>query len=116
VRLLLDANLSGKRIGEPLRAAGHDVRALQEERELDGLDDPHVLELAATEERILVTRNCRDFAPLLRAWASEGRSHAGCVLIWSLGHHEFGLIVAGLERLLMQRPRRADWIDLTLAL
>jgi hypothetical protein len=24
--------MSGKRIGEPLRAAGHDVRALQEER------------------------------------------------------------------------------------
>jgi predicted nuclease of predicted toxin-antitoxin system len=83
LRLLLDANLSPRGVARPLRAAGHDVRALAEELALEGLDDPDVLALAADEDRILVTRNSRDFAPLLRQWAEAGRPHAGAILIWT---------------------------------
>jgi predicted nuclease of predicted toxin-antitoxin system len=113
VRLLLDANLSPRGIGLPLRSTGHDVRALAEEPALDALDDPGVLALAASEDRILVTRNSRDFAPLAREWAEAGRSHAGCILIWTLDHSRFAEIVAGIERLLAERPRQEDWRDLT---
>ncbi len=113
MRLLLDANLSPRRIGSPLRSSGHDVRALAEEPTLDALDDPAVLEFAASEGRILVTRNSRDFAPLARDWAEAHRSHAGCILIWTLDHGQFAEIVAGIERLLAQRPRQEDWRDLT---
>lgn len=116
MRLLLDANLSGRRLGRPLRDDGHDVVALSERLELEGLADPEVLALAAAEGRILVTRNSRDFAPLLRDWAEAGRSHAGCILIWTLRHDEFGPILQGLRHLLDGRPDRSAWVDLAVAL
>ena len=116
MRLLLDANLSGPRIAGPLRDDGHDVVALSEHVEWEGLADPEVLALAAIEERILVTRPSRDFAPLLRAWAEAGRSHGGCVLVWTLRHHEFGPILVGLRRLLAERPDQSDWRDVAIAL
>jgi predicted nuclease of predicted toxin-antitoxin system len=115
VRLLLDANLSPRRIGGPLRAAGHDVRALAEDAAFEGLDDPVVLELATEQQRVLVTRNCRDFAPLAREWAEAQRAHAGMILIWTLDHSQFGEIVAGVERLLGQWTQE-QWRDLAVAL
>lgn len=90
--------------------------ALAAEPALEGLDDPEVLALAASESRILVTRNSRDFAPILREWAEAGRAHAGCILIWSLDHSQFSAIVTGLMRLLAQRPRQGDWHEITVAL
>jgi hypothetical protein len=116
VRLLLDHNLSGKRLGGPLRAAGHDVRALNEEPQSEGLDDPDVLALAASEERIVVTRNSRDFAPLAREWAELGRAHAGLILVWSFDHGAFHEIVGGVERCLVVYPRQDQWRDLVVAI
>ena len=75
-----------------------------------------MLELAARQDRILVTRNSRDFAPLLRGWSEEGRHHAGCILIWTLAHNEFGAIINGVTRLLREYPNPEHWQDLTVAL
>ncbi|MGH9247890.1 MAG: DUF5615 family PIN-like protein [Acidimicrobiales bacterium] len=116
MRLLLDANLSPKRIGTPLEKRGHDVLSLASDAALGALDDPEVLELAAEQDRILVTRNSRDFAPLLRGWAEADRHHAGCILIWTLGHHEFGAIIKGVTALLRDRPDAQQWRDLAVAL
>lgn len=116
MRLLLDANLSPRRVGRPLEKRGHDLLSLASDPALGALDDPQVLELAAHERRILVTRNARDFAPLLREWAEASRHHAGCILIWTLAHHEFGLIIRGVSRLLEARPDPEEWQDLTVAL
>ena len=116
MRLLLDANLSPKRIGSRLQRRGHDVLSLATDAALGALDDPQVLELAASQDRILVTRNSRDFAPLLREWAEAGRHHAGCILIWTFGHHEFGAIISGVERLLRDLPDAKQWRDLAVAL
>lgn len=116
MRLLLDANLSPRRIGVPLHDSGHDVLALAADTTLEGLDDPLVLELAAAEQRILITRNSRDFAPLAREWAEAQRAHAGMILIWTLDHSQFEPIVAGVERLLAQRPEQARWRGLVLAI
>lgn len=116
MRLLLDAHLSPRRIGAALGEGGHDVLSLATDMALGALDDPEVLALAAAHDRILVTRNARDFAPLLRQWAEADRHHAGCILIWTLGHHEFGAIIAGVERLLAARPDPATWHDLVVAL
>ena len=115
-RLLLDANLSPRRIGDPLTTAGHDVRALAAHPELEGLADPEVLVMATAEGRILVTRNSRDFAPILREWAEAGRVHAGCILIWTLGHARFAEIVSAVERLIGDRPDQGDWRDIAAAL
>lgn len=116
MRLLLDANLSGRRLARPLREDGRDVVALSERPELEGLADPEVLALATAEGRILITRNSRDFAPLLRDWAEAGRSHAGCILVWTLRHDEFGPILRGLRHLLDEQPDRSAWVDLAVAL
>jgi len=116
VRLLLAANLSPRRIGGPLRAAGHDVLALAQDASLEGLDDPLVLELAAAQQRVLITRNSRDFAPLAREWAEAQRTHCGLILIWTLDHHQFAQIVAGIERLIGQWPTQEHWRDLVIAL
>lgn len=116
MRLLLDANLSPKRIGAALEKYGHDVLALAADATLGALDDPDVLALAAEQWRILVTRNSRDFAPLLREWAEESRTHAGCILIWSLAHHEFDAVVDGVEHWLDARPDPENWRDIVVAL
>jgi hypothetical protein len=116
VRLLLDAHLSARRVGAALRADGHDVLALSEHPELEALRDPEVLALAAEQRRILVTRNSRDFAPLLREWVEAGRHHGGCILIWTLGHHEFASILDGVRRALAERSRQKDWRDIAVAI
>jgi predicted nuclease of predicted toxin-antitoxin system len=115
LRLLLDANLSPRGVTAKLRAAGHDVLALAEDATYEGLADPQVLELAASEQRILITRNSRDFAPLARQWAEAGRSHTGIILIWTLDHSQFAEIVARIERQLRQRPSHEQWHSITTA-
>lgn len=90
LRLILDAHVSGRAVASALRDKGHDVFAIDEHRELEGLDDDGVLALAAEEERILVTFDAKDFMPLLRQWGCEQRSHAGCVLISGIAANQFG--------------------------
>ena len=116
MRLLLDAHVSGKRVGEALRARGHDVRALDEERQLEGLADDEVLALAAADERVLVTHNVADFPTILRAWAEAARSHTGVILVYGIDHSEFDLVARCLERLFELRPSQEAWLDYTAVL
>ena len=109
MRLLLDANLSSRRIGDPLRERGHDVRGAAAELDLEGLDDELLLALAAHDERILITRNSRDFAPICRLWAEAGREHAGVILIWTLSQRQYGEIIGGIERWLEEIPDAVAW-------
>lgn len=111
MRLLLDAHVSGPNVGRRLAEKGHDVRALDQELALEGLDDDQVLALAATEQRILVTHNVADFPRILREWAAAQRSHAGIILVYGIDHSEFALIIRGIERWLELRPAQVDWSD-----
>jgi predicted nuclease of predicted toxin-antitoxin system len=115
LRLLLDANLSPRGVAGRLREAGHDVLALAEASAIEGLSDPQVLELASSEQRVCVTRNSRDFAPLAREWAEAQRPHAGLILIWTLDHSQFAQIVAGVEQYLERWPSHEEWQGLTVA-
>ncbi len=92
------------------------MRALSDEPALEGLDDLAVLQLAVREERVLVTHDVKDFAPLMRQWAEAGRSHAGCILVHSLDHRQFGRLLRGLGWLLAERPLQDDWRDVALFL
>ena len=112
MRLLLDAHVSGPNVGRRLEESGHDVRALDQEPALEGLDDDEVLALAASEQRILITHNIADFPRILREWAAAQRDHAGVILVYGIDHSEFALVVRGIERWLEQRPGQADWRDL----
>ena len=112
MRLFLDAHISGRRVAQALRERGHDVRAADEERALDDLDDADLLALAPGEGRILITANVRDFLPLLREWAEAGRSHAGCILIASsIRHHQFGTLISGITDVLALTPDQSAWRD-----
>jgi len=110
VRLFLDAHVSARRAATALRE-DHDVRAADEERELDGWEDERLLALASEEGRIMVTFNVADFARITTEWATAARSHAGCLLIVGIDHAEFGLILGVIEPALMSRPEQASWID-----
>jgi Domain of unknown function (DUF5615) len=116
VQLFLDAHISGPRIASALRRAGYDVRAADEERELDGLGDEDLLALAAAQARIFVTFDVKDFPVIARRWAEARRRHAGCAIVVGIDHGELATILATLERELRARPTQADWIDLTLFL
>lgn len=113
MRLILDAHVSGRAVASALREKGHDVFAIDEHRELEGLDDDGVLALAAEEERILVTFDVKDFMPLLRQWGSEQRSHAGCILISGIAANQFGKLIRTIVHVLDQHPNQADWVDMT---
>jgi predicted nuclease of predicted toxin-antitoxin system len=116
LRLLLDAHVSGPNVGRRLEDRGHDVRALDQEPALEGLDDDEVLALATSEQRILVTHNIADFPTILREWAAGERAHAGVILVYGIDHSEFALLVRGIERWLEMRPSQADWRDLPVVL
>ncbi len=112
MRLFLDAHISGKRIATALRTAGHDVRAADEERELDDLDDAPLFAIARADDRILVTSNVKDFMPILREWAEAETSRAGCIFISSnIRHEHFGMIIAGIKHALTETSDQQDWTD-----
>jgi hypothetical protein len=113
LRLLLDAHVSGPRIAAPLREGGHDVRSVDEERELDGWPDEGLLALATDEERILVTFDVKDFPDIARRWAEIGRRHAGLAIVVGIDHGEFGEILRTLSDLLEERPDQTAWNDYT---
>jgi hypothetical protein len=114
VRLFLDAHISGPRIARALRESGYDVRAADEERELDGAADEELLSLAAAEGRIFVTFDVKDFAVIARRWAESGREHAGCAIVVGIGQGEFGAVLDAVGRQLEARPNRDDWKNYTL--
>jgi hypothetical protein len=111
VRLFLDAHVSGRVIARELRDRGHDVRAADEERALDGWDDDRLLELAANEDRIMVTFNVRDCPRIATEWAGAGRHHAGCLIVVGIDHGEFGVILDVVETALAARPEQSEWRD-----
>ena len=114
MRLFLDAHISGPRIARVLRERRHDVRAADEGRELDGLEDEQLLELAAADGRLMITFDVKDFTVIARRWAEAGRAHAGLGIVVGIDHGEFGAILDALSRELDARPAESDWSDLTL--
>ena len=92
---------------------GHDVRAADEERDLDGLGDEELLALATADERVLVTFNVADFPLIVRRWAEGGRSHAGCAIVVGIDHREFGTIIRVVQRVIDERPDLEAWHDHT---
>lgn len=75
MRLLADENIPLPTV-DALRAAGCDVASIA--REASGAPDPHVLERARLERRLLVTFD-RDFGELVFARGSSGGS--GVILL-----------------------------------
>ena len=109
--LLLAAHLSGRAIGRALRDRGHNIRALDAEKDFEGLRDEDVLELAISENRVLITANVADFLPLLTGLIESGRSHPGCILIpKSFRNEDFGPLISAIDREL-QEVSPDEWTD-----
>ena len=113
MRLFLDAHVSGQRMATALRKSGHDVRAADEDRDLDGMSDEDLLALATAEQRVLVTFNVADLPHIVRRWAEAGRGHTGCAIIVGIDHSEYGTIIRVVERVVDARPHPRDWRDYT---
>jgi predicted nuclease of predicted toxin-antitoxin system len=113
VRLLLDHDVSGPRVGARLTARGHDVRALDQEPEHAGLADDEVLRLAAGDRRIVVTHDVNTFPPLLREFAERGEQHAGAMVLVGIRSRDFNLIVQAVEVWLARYLEQEQWRDLT---
>lgn len=113
MRLLLDAHISGPRIANALRERGHDVRAADEERELDGWSDEALLGLAGAEQRVMVSFDVKDFPDIARGWAEAERPHAGLAIVVGIDHGEFGTILRALEGRFEERGAQEDWANYT---
>lgn len=111
MRVLLDAHISSRRVGRSLERRGHDVLALDQDEFLAALPDEQVLEAALAEKRVLITRNVRDFVPILREWAETGRTHRGCILV-TLRLSSTAATVRATDALFEAHPTQNDWVDL----
>jgi predicted nuclease of predicted toxin-antitoxin system len=64
-KTLLDEHLYQRRV-YPLLNERFDVKHIRDDLHLAGLPDPAVYELARQQGRIILTKNVKDFRPLLR--------------------------------------------------
>lgn len=79
VRFLLDEDLPPE-AARAARGLGLDVASVHESART-GLSDEYQLAFAASEGRILVTRNRDDFIALTRSFYATGRAHAGVLIV-----------------------------------
>jgi predicted nuclease of predicted toxin-antitoxin system len=78
--LLLDEMFSDT-IAQQLRTKGHDVISVVADPALVALPDDQILAYAATEGRVLVTANIKDFMPLDGRYRAAGHAHPGLILV-----------------------------------
>ncbi len=80
MRALLDEQLSPL-IAQVLRRRGLDVEAVAERSDLREASDQEVFDVACGEQRAVVTNNIKDFRPIAAERLTDGRGHAGLILI-----------------------------------
>ncbi len=81
MKALLDAQLSHD-IAELLRARGLDVDAVTTRADIaDDTSDARIMEIAAGENRAVVTNNLKDFRPIAARRLQRGHGHAGLILV-----------------------------------
>jgi hypothetical protein len=113
MRLLLDGHFS-QVVSRPLRASDIDAFTLDEWHDGSYRDfaDPVILAAAAAEVRTLVTYDEKSIPDILRAWAMDGRSHAGVVFVnnRTIRQNDFGGLIRALRALVEERGDE-DWQD-----
>jgi len=113
MRLLLDSHLPAA-LARQLQRHGIDVVALADW--MDGsqrtASDDHLLSLAYTDQRVLVTCDCQTIPPLLKDWAQMGQHHGGVILVdqHTLRANDIGGLFRALRKLVEQSGEE-DWQD-----
>jgi hypothetical protein len=115
LKLLLDEHISPQAaVGLRRKNKSLTVRALIELEDgvLLGQDDATCLRAAAALGLTLVTYDVRTIPSLLKAWAEEGRSHAGVIFVdaKTISPSDIGGLVRGLTEL-VQVTGRWNWKD-----
>lgn len=81
MKALLDAQLSHE-IAQMLRERGLDVEAVGARDDIpDNASDAKIMEIAAGEDRAVVTHNVKDFRPIAARRLQRGQVHAGLILV-----------------------------------
>ncbi|MGA3028983.1 MAG: DUF5615 family PIN-like protein [Bryobacteraceae bacterium] len=80
IALYLDEDVSRHQLVWALRSRGFDVLT-SFEAGMNGQCDDSQLAFAASQGRLLLTANARDFAQLHQEWMCQGRTHAGVVFV-----------------------------------
>src|SRR5438552_817151 len=95
-----------------LRARGHDVEAVKEHLDWEGLPDQDLVAMARREHRAIVTTNLRDFRPLHIELITPGNAgHTGFVFVpttYRLTKADIGRLVTALEAKLAEYPSDGD--------
>ena len=96
LRFLFDEHVNGPAM-RILRAGAVDV-VHAVEVELASADDPSVFQWAKRNDRMIVTRNYRDFAPLAQAYSARNESFPGVLfLATSIPHSDVDAHVRALK-------------------
>lgn len=81
MKALLDAQLSHE-IAVRLQQRGLDVDAVTTRDDIaDNTSDARLMEIAAGEDRAVVTNNIKDFRPIAARRLQRGQGHAGLILV-----------------------------------
>ncbi|MGH3446728.1 MAG: DUF5615 family PIN-like protein [Nocardioidaceae bacterium] len=112
IRYLLDEHLSHA-IADQLNARGIDAVAVATRPNLRSLPDHDILEAAAAEGGVLVTRNIGDFARLDRLWNSTGRTHPGILCVSTRRFPETAAFVDALTAAVIQWTESGQAISST---
>lgn len=104
---MLDAHLSGSKVGSALEDLGHDVKATER---MERLSDEALLEMAAEQGRVLITHNVKDFARILGSRPPE-KSHPGLIFIpSSIRLNHFGTLISGIQETISGFSQE-QWVD-----
>jgi predicted nuclease of predicted toxin-antitoxin system len=83
------------RVASALQESGYDVLTTRDAgRVARGIPDEDQLSFAAQAQRAIVTYKAKDFEPIARGWALQGRSHSSITIViasWSPAEIEDGL-------------------------
>lgn len=117
MKALLDEQLSPQ-IARLLRERGLDVEAVAERSDLPQASDAEIFDVASREQRAVVTNNIKDFRPLAAERLTDGRGHAGLILVpasRSRSRGATGALADTIERVMRTRPdgiaRAERWIE-----
>jgi predicted nuclease of predicted toxin-antitoxin system len=99
-RFLLDEHVWGGLV-DIGQEVGVDVLLIQTKLPA-GTDDEEVLAFAASQERILLTSNAQDFAPLVVDWFLAEREHWGVIIV--PGQTNRSLLSRAIKNIVQQYP------------
>ncbi len=107
MKTLFDEQLSPL-IAQLLRERGLDVVAVAERPDLIEASDREVVEVATGEQRAVVTNDIKDFRPIASERLSDGRGHAGLILLpasRSRSRDATGVLADEVEALMRAHPK-----------